>query len=223
MRSPRACGQRVWSCGVAVTPPFEASLQPELRVPLSPAQGTCLSPSMVGTVPVPSLLEREGALPLTLQVVWSCLLSVWKEQSFNHRSLLSREGPAGTTQAQLPALHRNQNCHCPCSARFFLSVPPEENHRQDGEREEEEEPHEVTRFYTNPIAKPIPQSLEGSGHKPPAVDDTIVALNMRAALRNGLEGSSEDASFQEDSLHEEWDKEAEPGQQLHPAGQPGLP
>ncbi|XP_032907918.1 nuclear pore complex protein Nup98-Nup96 [Catharus ustulatus] len=102
--------------------------------------------------------------------------------------------------------------------RFFLSVPPEENHRQDGEREEEEEPHEVTRFYTNPIAKPIPQSLEGSGHKPPAVDDTIVALNMRAALRNGLEGSSEDASFQEDSLHEEWDKEAEPGQQLHPAG-----
>uniref|UniRef100_A0A8C3U2V9 Nuclear pore complex protein Nup98-Nup96 n=1 Tax=Catharus ustulatus TaxID=91951 RepID=A0A8C3U2V9_CATUS len=87
--------------------------------------------------------------------------------------------------------------------RFFLSVPPEENHRQDGEREEEEEPHEVTRFYTNPIAKPIPQSLEGSGHKPPAVDDTIVALNMRAALRNGLEGSSEDASFQEDSLHEE--------------------
>uniref|UniRef100_A0A8D2MMP2 Nuclear pore complex protein Nup98-Nup96 n=1 Tax=Zonotrichia albicollis TaxID=44394 RepID=A0A8D2MMP2_ZONAL len=85
--------------------------------------------------------------------------------------------------------------------RFFLSVPPEENHRQDGEREEEEEAHEVTRFYTNPIAKPIPQSLEGSGHKPHSgVDDTIVALNMRAALRNGLEGSSEDASFQEDSL-----------------------
>ncbi|XP_062344221.1 nuclear pore complex protein Nup98-Nup96 isoform X5 [Cinclus cinclus] len=103
--------------------------------------------------------------------------------------------------------------------RFFLSVPPEENHRQDGEREEEEEAHEVTRFYTNPIAKPIPQSLEGSGHKQhSAVDDTIVALNMRAALRNGLEGSSEDASFQEDSLQEEWDKEAEPGQQLHPAG-----
>uniref|UniRef100_A0A8D2MNE3 Nuclear pore complex protein Nup98-Nup96 n=1 Tax=Zonotrichia albicollis TaxID=44394 RepID=A0A8D2MNE3_ZONAL len=88
--------------------------------------------------------------------------------------------------------------------RFFLSVPPEENHRQDGEREEEEEAHEVTRFYTNPIAKPIPQSLEGSGHKPHSgVDDTIVALNMRAALRNGLEGSSEDASFQEDSLQEE--------------------
>uniref|UniRef100_A0A8U8ATT8 Nuclear pore complex protein Nup98-Nup96 n=1 Tax=Geospiza parvula TaxID=87175 RepID=A0A8U8ATT8_GEOPR len=88
--------------------------------------------------------------------------------------------------------------------RFFLSVPPEENHRQDGEREEEEEAHEVTRFYTNPIAKPIAQSLEGSGHKPHSgVDDTIVALNMRAAMRNGLEGSSEDASFQEDSLQEE--------------------
>uniref|UniRef100_A0A803W2V0 Peptidase S59 domain-containing protein n=1 Tax=Ficedula albicollis TaxID=59894 RepID=A0A803W2V0_FICAL len=93
--------------------------------------------------------------------------------------------------------------------RFFLSVPAEENHRQDGEREEEEEPHEVTRFYTNPIAKPVPQSPEG-----PRLDDTIVALNMR----NGLEGSSEDASCQEDSLHDEWDKEAEPGQQLHPAG-----
>ncbi|XP_066033346.1 nuclear pore complex protein Nup98-Nup96 isoform X2 [Chamaea fasciata] len=103
--------------------------------------------------------------------------------------------------------------------RFFLSVPPEENHRQDGEREEEEEAHEVTRFYTNPIAKPIPQTLEGGGHKAQGgVDDTIVALNMRAALRNGLEGSSEDASFQEDSLQEEWDKEAEPGHQLHPAG-----
>ncbi|KAI1241414.1 hypothetical protein IHE44_0004887 [Lamprotornis superbus] len=103
--------------------------------------------------------------------------------------------------------------------RACALVPSMENHRQDGEREEEEEPHEVTRFYTNPIAKPIPQSPEGGGHKPPSgLDDTIVALNMRAALRNGLEGSSEDASFQEDSLHDEWDKEAEPGQQLHPAG-----
>ncbi|NXB27054.1 NUP98 protein, partial [Rhagologus leucostigma] len=103
--------------------------------------------------------------------------------------------------------------------RFFLSVPPEENHRQDGEQEEEEEAHEVTRFYTNPIAKPIPQTLEGSGHKPhSSVDDTIVALNMRAALRNGLEGSSEDASFQEDSLQDEHDKEAEDMHQLHPAG-----
>lgn len=101
-------------------------------------------------------------------------------------------------------------------------MPPEENHRQDGEQEEEEEAHEVTRFYTNPIAKPIPQTLEGSGHKPhSSVDDTIVALNMRAALRNGLEGSSEDASFQEDSLQDEQDKEAEAVHQLHPAGEAG--
>ncbi|XP_050188725.1 nuclear pore complex protein Nup98-Nup96 [Myiozetetes cayanensis] len=102
--------------------------------------------------------------------------------------------------------------------RFFLSVPPEENHRPDGEREEEDA-HEVTRFYTNPIAKPVPQTLESGGHKAqPGVDDTIVALNMRAALRNGLEGSSEDASFQEDSLQDERDEEPEAPHHLHPAG-----
>ncbi|XP_068024646.1 nuclear pore complex protein Nup98-Nup96 [Melanerpes formicivorus] len=103
--------------------------------------------------------------------------------------------------------------------RFFLSVPPEENHRADGEREEEEEQQEVTRFYTNPIAKPIPQSPESSAHKHHNnVDDTIVALNMRAALRNGLEGSSEDASFQEDSLQDEREEEPEAIQHPHPAG-----
>ncbi|XP_027557642.1 nuclear pore complex protein Nup98-Nup96 isoform X3 [Neopelma chrysocephalum] len=101
--------------------------------------------------------------------------------------------------------------------RFFLSVPPEENHRPDGEREEEEGAHEVTRFYTNPIAKPIPQSLEGGGHKGQPVDDTIVALNMRAALRNGLEGSSEDASCHDDSLQDEHE-EPEALHHLHPAG-----
>ncbi|NWX20069.1 NUP98 protein, partial [Aegotheles bennettii] len=103
--------------------------------------------------------------------------------------------------------------------RFFLSVPPEENHRQDGEREEEEDHHEVTRFYTNPIAKPIPQSPENTAHKHQnSVDDTIVALNMRAALRNGLEGSSEDASFHDDSLQDEREEEPETVHQLHPAG-----
>ncbi|NXX51457.1 NUP98 protein, partial [Tricholaema leucomelas] len=104
--------------------------------------------------------------------------------------------------------------------RFFLSVPPEENHRGEGEREEEEEPQEVTRFYTNPIAKPIPQSPESSAHKHhhSNLDDTIVALNMRAALRNGLEGSSEDASFQDDSLQDEREEEPEAIQHLHPAG-----
>uniref|UniRef100_A0A803XWG8 Nuclear pore complex protein Nup98-Nup96 n=1 Tax=Meleagris gallopavo TaxID=9103 RepID=A0A803XWG8_MELGA len=103
--------------------------------------------------------------------------------------------------------------------RFFLSVPPDENHRQDGEREEEEEHHEVTRFYTNPIAKPIPQSPENTVHKHQnSVDDTIVALNPRAALRNGLEGSSEEASFHDDSLHDEREEEAETVHHVHPAG-----
>ncbi|XP_062423496.1 nuclear pore complex protein Nup98-Nup96 isoform X5 [Rhea pennata] len=103
--------------------------------------------------------------------------------------------------------------------RFFLSVPPDENHRQDGEREEEEDHHEVTRFYTNPIAKPIPQTPENSVHRHQNnMDDTIVALNMRAALRNGLEGSSEDASFHDDSLQDEREEETETMHQLHPAG-----
>ncbi|XP_052555226.1 nuclear pore complex protein Nup98-Nup96 isoform X3 [Tympanuchus pallidicinctus] len=103
--------------------------------------------------------------------------------------------------------------------RFFLSVPPDENHRQDGEREEEEEHHEVTRFYTNPIAKPIPQSPENTAHKHQnSVDDTIVALNPRAALRNGLEGSSEDPSFHDDSLQDEREDEAEAVPHVHPAG-----
>ncbi|NWX05403.1 NUP98 protein, partial [Caloenas nicobarica] len=103
--------------------------------------------------------------------------------------------------------------------RFFLSVPPDENHRQDGEREEEEDHHEVTRFYTNPIAKPIPQTPENAAHKHQnSVDDTIVALNMRAALRNGLEGSSEDASFHDDSLQDEREEESETVHHPHPAG-----
>ncbi|XP_065601801.1 nuclear pore complex protein Nup98-Nup96 isoform X2 [Cyrtonyx montezumae] len=103
--------------------------------------------------------------------------------------------------------------------RFFVSVPPDENHRQDGEREEEDH-HEVTKFYTNPIAKPIPQSPESSTvHKHQNnVDDTIVALNPRAALRNGLEGSSEDASFRDDSLQDEREVEAEMVHHVHPAG-----
>ncbi|KAM6342136.1 nuclear pore complex protein Nup98-Nup96 isoform 2-T3 [Podargus strigoides] len=103
--------------------------------------------------------------------------------------------------------------------RFFLSVPPDENLRQDGEREEEEDQHEVTKFYTNPIAKPIPQTPENTVHKhQSSVDDTIVALNTRAALRNGLEGSSEDPSFQDDSLQDEQEEEPEAVHHPHPAG-----
>ncbi|NXD87632.1 NUP98 protein, partial [Halcyon senegalensis] len=104
--------------------------------------------------------------------------------------------------------------------RFFLSVPPDENHRQDGEREEDDNHHEVTRFYTNPIAKPIPQAAENTAQKhQSSADDTIVALNMRAALRNGLDGSNEDASFPDDSLQDEREEELEAAMSHpHPAG-----
>uniref|UniRef100_A0A8D0HTZ6 Nuclear pore complex protein Nup98-Nup96 n=1 Tax=Sphenodon punctatus TaxID=8508 RepID=A0A8D0HTZ6_SPHPU len=87
------------------------------------------------------------------------------------------------------------------------------------EQDEEEDHHEVTRFYTNPIAKPIPQTPENAVHKHQNnVDDTIVALNMRAALRNGLEGSSEDASFHEESLQDDREDEADDIYHQHPAG-----
>lgn len=103
VRSPWPCGQRVWSCGVAVTVPFEASLYPELPVPLSSAQGTALVPSLwglshshhcpccSGSLSGIKQEQREGESSLTLQVVWSCLLFVWKELNFNHRITESPE------------------------------------------------------------------------------------------------------------------------------------
>ncbi|XP_048349598.1 nuclear pore complex protein Nup98-Nup96-like [Sphaerodactylus townsendi] len=103
----------------------------------------------------------------------------------------------------------------------FLSRSVDENHRPDGEQleEEEEDCHKVTRFYTNPIAKPIPQTPESALHKHQNhLDDTIMALNMRAALRNGLEGSSEDASFHEESLQDDREEENENSHLAHPAG-----
>lgn len=80
----------------------------------------------------------------------------------------------------------------------------------------------MSRFYSNPIAKPIPQTLEGSGNKHNSsngVDDTIVALNMRAALRNGLEGSSEETSFHEESLQDDREEIENNTYHKHPAGQ----
>lgn len=41
---------------------------------------------------------------------------------------------------------------------------------------------EVTNFYVNPIAKPIPQ-----GRHQPSLQDTITELNMHKVSRNGLE------------------------------------
>ncbi|XP_011615072.2 nuclear pore complex protein Nup98-Nup96 isoform X2 [Takifugu rubripes] len=76
---------------------------------------------------------------------------------------------------------------------------------------------EVTQFYVNPIAKPIPH-----GRTQNHLQDTISELNMQRATKNGLELSSEDvsASLGEDSLLE--DRDEEPQQESkhapHPAG-----
>ncbi|KAM3600735.1 uncharacterized protein V6R79_001514 [Siganus canaliculatus] len=74
---------------------------------------------------------------------------------------------------------------------------------------------EVTHFYVNPIAKPIPQ-----GRGQTSLQDTISDLNMHKASRNGLELSSEDvsASLAEESLQEEREEEQEAQQSPHPAG-----
>lgn len=99
----------------------------------------------------------------------------------------------------------------------FLSKPVDENHQQDGDDDSL-----VSRFYTNPIAKPIPQTPESAGNKnnsSSSVDDTIVALNMRAALRNGLEGSSEETSFHDESLQDDREEIENNSYHVHPAGQ----
>ncbi|KAJ7996062.1 hypothetical protein DPEC_G00233180 [Dallia pectoralis] len=69
----------------------------------------------------------------------------------------------------------------------------------------------INQFYTNPIAKPIPQ---------PSLQDTISELNAHRVVhggRNGLEVSSEDISLGEDSIQEERE-EGGPEAALHPAG-----
>ncbi|CAF97362.1 unnamed protein product, partial [Tetraodon nigroviridis] len=76
---------------------------------------------------------------------------------------------------------------------------------------------EVTQFYVNPIAKPIPQ-----GRTQTSLQDTISELNMHKSAKNGLELSSEDisASLGEESLLEDRDEEPqqEPKHAPHPAG-----
>ncbi|XP_071392478.1 nuclear pore complex protein Nup98-Nup96-like isoform X2 [Centroberyx affinis] len=110
-----------------------------------------------------------------------------------------------------------------------LASPPEYPHNGHSHMEEEEEVREepgpggrpdddpeVTQFYVNPIAKPIPQ-----GRAPPSLQDTITDLNMHKPPRNGLELSSEDASASlgEESLQEEREEEQQENQQSpHPAG-----
>ncbi|XP_068187416.1 nuclear pore complex protein Nup98-Nup96 [Antennarius striatus] len=75
---------------------------------------------------------------------------------------------------------------------------------------------EVTQFYVNPIAKPIPH-----GRAQTNLQDTIIDLNVHKVARDGLELSSEDvsASLGEESLQEEREEEQlEIQQSPHPAG-----
>uniref|UniRef100_A0A8C9Y7D9 Nuclear pore complex protein Nup98-Nup96 n=1 Tax=Sander lucioperca TaxID=283035 RepID=A0A8C9Y7D9_SANLU len=74
-----------------------------------------------------------------------------------------------------------------------LASPPE--YPQNGHRSEHTHTHthththddpEVTQFYVNPIAKPIPQ-----GRIQTSLQDTISDLNMHKPVRNGLEVSSQ--------------------------------
>uniref|UniRef100_A0A3Q3E3G4 Nuclear pore complex protein Nup98-Nup96 n=1 Tax=Labrus bergylta TaxID=56723 RepID=A0A3Q3E3G4_9LABR len=89
---------------------------------------------------------------------------------------------------------------------------------QNGHSSRAEDDPEVTQFYVNPIAKPIPQ---GSLRVQTSLQDTISDLNLHKAARNGLELSSEDvsASLGEESLQEEREEEPQESQQSpHPAG-----
>ncbi|XP_036283833.1 nuclear pore complex protein Nup98-Nup96 isoform X5 [Pipistrellus kuhlii] len=100
--------------------------------------------------------------------------------------------------------------------KFSFLSKSDENHQQDGHDDSL-----MSRFYANPIAKPIPQTPESAGNKQnnsSSVDDTIVALNMRAALRNGLEGSSEETSFHEESLQDDREEIENSTYHMHPAG-----
>ncbi|XP_028276799.1 nuclear pore complex protein Nup98-Nup96 isoform X2 [Parambassis ranga] len=109
-----------------------------------------------------------------------------------------------------------------------LASPPEypqngHSHMEDEELREVPRPSsrvdddlEVTQFYVNPIAKPIPQ-----GRAQASLQDTISDLNMHKQSRNGLELSSDDvsASLGEESLQEDQEEEQQESQQSpHPAG-----
>lgn len=75
----------------------------------------------------------------------------------------------------------------------------------------------MTGLFSNPAAKQTPENVlhKHQNH----VDDTIMALNMHSALRNGLGGSSEDASFHEESLQDDQEEEEEGMRHAHPAGE----
>lgn len=97
---------------------------------------------------------------------------------------------------------------------FTRSIEEDSRH-QENERDEEDP--EVTKFYTNPIAKPIPHTPQGK--QTVSMHDTIAELNVRNVLRNGLEASSEEVSLGEDSLQDEREEELDNQQPPHPAGE----
>ncbi|XP_062261704.1 nuclear pore complex protein Nup98-Nup96 isoform X7 [Platichthys flesus] len=127
----------------------------------------------------------------------------------------------------LKNLNSSQYSSQPETETDDLASPPEYPQNGHSLMEEEEEvlggtgsqaddDPEVTQFYVNPIAKPIPQ-----GRAQTSLQDTISDLNMHKAARSGLELSSEDvlASLGEESLQEEREDEQQEIQQSpHPAG-----
>ncbi|KAM8975297.1 nuclear pore complex protein Nup98-Nup96 isoform 2-T2 [Pelodytes ibericus] len=86
-----------------------------------------------------------------------------------------------------------------------------ENHRLEGDGENDEE---VASFYPPPFTKPQSQEKKHLD----SMDDTIVALNMRNALRNGLDGSTGDTSFNEESVQDDHDEDNVNDAPPYPAG-----
>lgn len=93
-----------------------------------------------------------------------------------------------------------------------LRADAEETHDVDGGAEDD---LQVSRFYTNPVAKPIPHTQPS-----PSMQDTISELNMRrsAGVRKDLDLSSEEISLGDESVQEERDEELEAQKPPHPAG-----
>ncbi|XP_060792389.1 nuclear pore complex protein Nup98-Nup96 isoform X3 [Neoarius graeffei] len=94
--------------------------------------------------------------------------------------------------------------------------------RADAEETQDVEPEggaeddlQVSKFYTNPITKPIPHTQPS-----PSLQDTINELNVRRAVgaHNGLDLSSEEISLGDESVQEERDDELEAQKPPHPAG-----
>lgn len=98
----------------------------------------------------------------------------------------------------------------------FSSLRADAEETQDVEAEGgAEDDLQVSKFYTNPITKPIPHTQPS-----PSLQDTINELNVRRAVgaHNGLDLSSEEISLGDESVQEERDDELEAQKPPHPAG-----